>query len=650
MADFCFVAAKNYAGTPSDQVGWQALEESASRIASPSVLSPELKPAAIHIDEPNRRRSVMFSDTESVNGDEIERSYTAPILADDEVAKNPSRSAHQPAVEPPAFDLEGSTSRPTSRPASLHKGDSFELRSTPLEDVEEYEPLFNDEEKKEEEKKEAAKPPTTEKKDKKKNGQRFPSADVWEDAPSSAYYTTEVSTPDLFDEQEKPSPPGGPVPRDGETAAQAFARHQEELAETESHGPRSKAQKPVWAQHQKHVTGSDKSLARPPMQPRFPSRDVWEDAPDSLQLETTVSSPQQDDAAPPSPADALKPDIPERPQPKPKPAEETNNKPAVPDRPKSKPAIPARPSAKLTSTPPTDTTTAAPPAVPRQKPAVPARPMGSKIAALQAGFMSDLNRRLQLGPQAPPSHREEHEDKAEEEAEREKEKEKEKVPLVDARKGRARGPARRAPAAAAGKVAVVGEGVKAEGRGFGVVRAVRFFEVDPEDEGGVLRAGSVAGGVVAAAAAAAGVSGGEAEDGGITSNGEKVEKEERGGEVSATVPAVPAVEEGSGTVIFEGANKDKDNKDNKDEEDAHREEEAPREATPVPGSWPEPQPKLQPEPQSEAQPEPQSEPQPEPQEPKTLATNMAGEPLLVKEGTEKDEEVVEEPLVKAGEA
>jgi hypothetical protein len=50
--------------------------------------------------------------------------------------------------------------------------------------------------------------------------------------------------------------------------------------------------------------------------------------------------------------------------------------------------------------------------------------------------MSDLNKRLQLGPQAPKK----------EEVPEEKEEEKEKTPLVDARKGRARGPARRAPA------------------------------------------------------------------------------------------------------------------------------------------------------------------------------------------------------------
>jgi len=51
--------------------------------------------------------------------------------------------------------------------------------------------------------------------------------------------------------------------------------------------------------------------------------------------------------------------------------------------------------------------------------------------------MSDLNKRLQLGPQAP---------KKDEPAPEEQEEVKEKAPLADARKGRARGPARRAPA------------------------------------------------------------------------------------------------------------------------------------------------------------------------------------------------------------
>jgi hypothetical protein len=72
--------------------------------------------------------------------------------------------------------------------------------------------------------------------------------------------------------------------------------------------------------------------------------------------------------------------------------------------------------------------------VAKAKPPVPARPAGGKIAALKAGFMSDLNNRLQLGPQAVPKSQE-----------KEVEEEKEKAPLVDARKSRAKGPARRKP-------------------------------------------------------------------------------------------------------------------------------------------------------------------------------------------------------------
>jgi hypothetical protein len=62
--------------------------------------------------------------------------------------------------------------------------------------------------------------------------------------------------------------------------------------------------------------------------------------------------------------------------------------------------------------------------------------VGGKIAALQAGFMSDLNNRLRLGPQAPKKDAPPAEEAPEE---------KEKAPLADARKGRARGPQRRAP-------------------------------------------------------------------------------------------------------------------------------------------------------------------------------------------------------------
>jgi hypothetical protein len=84
--------------------------------------------------------------------------------------------------------------------------------------------------------------------------------------------------------------------------------------------------------------------------------------------------------------------------------------------------------------------------IPQQKakPPVPARPAGSKIAALQAGFLQDLNSKLGLGPQAPKV------------KEPEEEKEPEPAqPLSDARKGRAKGPQRRKPAASPAPAATV---------------------------------------------------------------------------------------------------------------------------------------------------------------------------------------------------
>ncbi|KAK5661981.1 hypothetical protein OQA88_10092 [Cercophora sp. LCS_1] len=483
------LAVKNYAGTPSDQVAWQAIDETTSRVASPRPGSGDFsanptfnvadadKEAAgiIHVDEPGRRKSVMFSDSESPGSEaDEERPYTAPILAEDEVAKDPSPYAKEPAVEPgperrgSAFEMEEPTSRPTSRPASLYKEPSFELRSTPLEDVEEYEPLFEDDDK--------SKKPTTEEKIKKENKRRFPSADVWEDAPNSVHYTAEVSTPDISEEAPKAAGAiATPPAREGETPAQAFARHQEELAEKESRqrGPEGflpgrKKEKPSWVPHQPHPANEIPST-RPSIGQRFPSRDVWEDTPDSLKLETTVETP---DAETESPAETSKLEIPQRPtipdRPKPRQASGDESRPAIPDRPK--PQIPARPAKAAPTSGGQEPAEAAAP--PKQKPAVPARPMGSKIAALQAGFMNDLNQRLKLGPQAPK--------KEEPAAEERPVEEKEKAPLADARKGRARGPQRRAPAKSASPAPPAA--AEPEPPKLVFSQTITLFEFDPEED------------------------------------------------------------------------------------------------------------------------------------------------------------------------
>lgn len=553
---------QNYPGTPSEQVGWQAIEESTSRVASPRPISAgrksPVKPTfavqddkgesraleedekpknVIHVDEPNRRSSRGKSMDGSAPVAEEDEEYTAPILAEDEVAKNPSPYAHEPAVVPGRRESAEAKSRPTSRPTSIYKENSFEMRSTPLEDVEEYEPLFKDDE-------QPAKKPEIPLRPKTEHKRRFPSADVWEDAPSSTMYTAEVSTPEPTAEQQEEEGQEEQAkpqiePREGETFAQAFARQQEELAEKEAREngpdgfvksstpkPSAHQQRPSWVQGQPHLLQEVKKeaakAARPTMAQRFPSRDVWEDSPESLQLQTEVSTPQQDDeqaeeltAAAASPEVSPGTDIPEptidaklaeKPEvkeetPEPKepvstPAAVTERKPSppaiparptlpsrpsIPDRPKpkpaAKPAIPARPvKASPTSGGLEPAEAAAPP---RQKPAVPARPMGSKIAALQAGFMNDLNNRLRLGPQMPVK-------KEEPPAEEEKAEEKEKVPLSDARKGRARGPQRRAPAAKAAVTAAAApaqtETKKDEGPKLSFSISVNYWSIDPESE------------------------------------------------------------------------------------------------------------------------------------------------------------------------
>lgn len=467
----------------------------------------------------------MFSEEES---SELEYESEAPILAPDEVAKDPSYYDHEPAVEPTlerrlsSFDGEEGSSRPSSRPASIHRNSHITEESAIAEEKAEddYEPLFKDDGTK------ASKALSISSKsltgDDTPN--RFPSRDIWEDAPSSVHYTAEVSTPDMLSRPGQQAegymnhpPVSDPPTRDGETPAQAFARQQEELAEKELHGPDAfaenrKPHKPLatpWGTQQSHLAkevlapagsthastspaaSSADSLRRPAMGLRFPSRDVWEDAPDSLQLQTVVSNPQEE----PSPVEPTKPQIPQRPlrkltdpsekatpavpsRPKPRSAaseEDANSsiKSAVVDKPK--PQVPARPVRQHLPNAEQNSESA-----PRAKPAVPGRPFGGKIGQLQANFMSDLNKKLKIGPQV---HKKEESAETAEEAPEEVEK----APLVDARKGRARGPQRRAPRSspspAAGAAAAAGAGAVSTSAplSLGFSTTTTLYSIDPEE-------------------------------------------------------------------------------------------------------------------------------------------------------------------------
>ncbi|KAL8820477.1 MAG: hypothetical protein Q9223_001307 [Gallowayella weberi] len=551
-----------------------------SHSSAEHALESETDDDAIHVDEPTVRKSKIGGNgydpptedlgphggnTEALGGYIDETGYGVPILASDEVAKEPGTEYMQPAVSPAqerrgsnyysGVDLEAppsyqsglrhgsrsgsaTNSRPTSRPGSRHGSrpgsihgllpaltrfashDDREDMHTPLEDVEEYEPLFPDEDGKKTE----ANPAVEALKRREMMKRRFPSQDIWEDTPNSLQLQATVSTPEPAEDTVVPA--SEKTSTTFESAVAESAR-KGEVTEAEKAKLIPREERLAKSSFKPHIRGE---MHRPDMIQRFPSRDIWEDSPDSARLETTVDGPQDSDVTSPvddglqagavvhtsgrpdegklmgtqaregattGSAAVEKPTIPPRPTkhkaeaadvvPQPPmqvparpprrlhqvpPADippaptksakasptESKKAPTLPDRPK--PQVPARPTrpvardssesiplSKTTSATsagsggPTDETRdlTSPPPAPKPKPAVPARPIGGKIAALKAGFMSDLNKQLQIGPQGPKK-----EEKAVEEGEKEAE---EKAPLADARKGRARGPARRKPVA-----------------------------------------------------------------------------------------------------------------------------------------------------------------------------------------------------------
>lgn len=460
----------NVAGTPDEEVGYIATDEYTHRMATPapesrrgsrliaeSPLRNTDAPASdvgieregrksedagvIHVDDPYHplHHPDGFAPTPAPEeqsrelGDGLE-DEDEPILAADEV--RPESAFQHPAVSPTfdrrTSDYDGRSrtpsvnhSRSNSRSATHQGGmpalvryssrDEREETHTPLDDVEEYEPLFPDDDK--DQKPISAADRFKQRPEMLKH--RFPSEDIWEDSPNSLQLHATVSTPDIPKQEAFETP-------EQEHFRRSHAPHIDprQVAEhiLESKEPKEKTQRPEVSKQ------------------RFPSQDIWEDAPESQRLVTTIEPADENEVK--SPDVPSKPAIPSRPaklsqQP---PAVDASSKPAtsptekrqppsIPGRPK--PQIPARPAKPITRGAGEETKDA--PA--KEKPAVPVRPNGSKIAALKAGFLSDLNSRLQMGPQAPKP-----QEKKEEEAPAEK------APLSDARKGRARGPARRKPA------------------------------------------------------------------------------------------------------------------------------------------------------------------------------------------------------------
>jgi hypothetical protein len=515
-ADYDTGTSREAVSTPDEQIGYIASDQYASRYTTPRPQSSG-RPASIkgvaHVDSPLRQDDgpageeqlddngdVIHVDPPAHRGSKIhgggydpptedlgpeggntaegggwitERGYGMPILASDEVKKHPDSEWRQPAISPemerrgeeytvnddgtPAYITKPRThSRSSSRtksapPRAVPSPAQFDRGGTPLESHKEYEPLFPEDEE------DGTKRPKSQV-DKLKRPSvarhQFPSQDVWEDTPGSLQLQTTVETPEVPDE---PETPAGDV-----SASKVFEKPETEAARKDN--ITKEDQQSFLPEHTRRFAAENKLLGkvrddnplRPGLGQRFPSQDIWEDAPEHGRLETTVSTPQTEETADyaddspvgEKPSVPARPSIPARPQRKEASASPVDKKgPIIPDRPK--PQIPVRPSKPVT-TARGEESFLEPQVVDNEgqqakaKPPVPPRPAGSKIAALQAGFLQDLNSKLGIGPQAPKVKEPEPEEEPEPAA-----------PLQDARKGRAKGPQRRKPAASPTPAATV---------------------------------------------------------------------------------------------------------------------------------------------------------------------------------------------------
>lgn len=444
---------------------------------------PQGKYSGAGYDPPTENLGPEGGNTDEQGGWVDERGDGVPILASDETKKYPAAEWMQPAVSPaqqmaedeyfsaaesdhhPSYQTSRARSRSKgqSRPSSLHSHSGLsryntheEGTGTPLEEIEEYEPLFNDDDTEDVRR---SKVLASRLKHPDLRQQHFPSRDIWEDAPNSSQLETTVETPE-------PTMSSSPKQKKASTAFEPPEKEQLRKAEFTEPERQAALREPSLgvAKPKFNPAIQDEIPTRPGMRQRFPSRDIWEDTPDSLRLETTIGdqavnvdakSPESVLSKPTVPArptrskaEALKQEsstVPSRPQPR--------DAPTVPDRPK--PSVPQRPARSLNKEPSdpnqlpkttnvesakgdNDITNSNLTSALKIKPAAPARPAASsKFASIKAGFMSDLNSRLSKGPLQPSKPQQEKDLQTEED----------KVPLSDARKGRARGPARRKPAA-----------------------------------------------------------------------------------------------------------------------------------------------------------------------------------------------------------
>lgn len=220
-----------------------------------------------------------------------------PILASDEITKRGGTTTpyHHAAVSPslqPRRTISRPPSRPQSRGATREAPGAVDqlvaldaqVPFTPLEQVEEHEPLFPDGD-------ETKDTHTTDTHTALREGvekafggstpsrasRKFPSNDIWEDAPPSSHLSATVASPPpglspLGLATATGATIGGELPDEESDRLGVPNRHKK----TQSPDGQSKPTRPTFPK-----TSSGKQ--------KFPSKDIWEEAPDSTQLTTTVS-------------------------------------------------------------------------------------------------------------------------------------------------------------------------------------------------------------------------------------------------------------------------------------------------------------------------------------------------------------------------
>ena len=212
-----------------------------------------------------------------------------PILASDEITKRGATTTpyHHAAVSPPLHPRR-TISRPPSRPPSRGATPDTQVPFTPLDQVEEHEPLFPDSDETKEsltadnhtalregvEKAFGGSTPS-------RASRKFPSDDIWEDAPPSSHLSATVASP-----PPGLSPLGLAMVTAGEGAAIGGELQDEESDRLGVPNRHKKSQSPD--EQRKPIKPTLPSKINSGKQ-RFPSKDIWEEAPDSTRLTATVS-------------------------------------------------------------------------------------------------------------------------------------------------------------------------------------------------------------------------------------------------------------------------------------------------------------------------------------------------------------------------